>query len=215
MQNLMIDATSQFGSPRILIIHSAASHSGKTTLCRALARDLPFDTYVKLSRHTDHLVECSLSAGNLGIATGDTSLLLSSRRTPGLLPLRDVLFCSGPRDETDGAVMRALVRWGTAVRVLVEGNCSVAPIPSLHLFVLSCPLPSTCKPDTGTSASGAGLLVVNRLPSCSAAEERALATLLHEWNPCATVLSGSLEDNMFLATVEGEVVSLLPMLLSR
>jgi hypothetical protein len=215
MQNPMIDATSQFGSPRILIIHSAASHSGKTTLCRALARDLPFDTYVKLSRHTDHLVERSLSAGNLGIATGDTSLLLSSRRTPGLLPLRDVLFCSGPRDETDGAVMRALVRWGTAVRVLVEGNCSVAPIPSLHLFVLSCPLPSTCKPDTGTSASGAGLLVVNRLPSCSAAEERALATLLHEWNPCATVLSGSLEDSIFLATVEGEVVSLLPMLLSR
>ena len=36
------------GARSTLVVHSASGHSGKTTICRSLVRDLPFEVYIKL-----------------------------------------------------------------------------------------------------------------------------------------------------------------------
>src|SRR5450756_2069772 len=70
-----------------LVVHSASGHSGKTTICRSLVRDLPFEVYIKLSRHSLHLATHSLAAGTLPIEGGDTGRLSQSERSPWLRPV--------------------------------------------------------------------------------------------------------------------------------
>jgi len=186
----------------ILIVHSASSHSGKTAICRSLVRDLPFDVYVKLSRHSPHLVIRSLSAGTLPLAEGDTGRLNQSIRSPLLPPLSDILLLDGPRSETDEAVLSAIDTWPPETRFLIEGYCTPLPSRSVTMYVLRCPLSPEMKPDTGTMAARADLVVINRFPACTPPEEAALLALLRDWNPHVNQVSGSAEDPAFIETVE-------------
>lgn len=196
----------------ILIVHSSSGHSGKTTICASLVRDLPFDVYIKLSRGSPHLSARSLSAGTLPPMEGDTGRLLQLVRSPRLAPLMDVLFLDGPREETDNAVRLALDRWPTGTRVLVEGFSAPIPRRSATMYVLGCPLPADAKPDTGLRVAQADLIVINRFPACSPPVEAALLALLRDWNPRADQVVGSAEDAVFLATIETAVLRLLPSL---
>jgi hypothetical protein len=195
-----------------LVVHSASGHSGKTTICRSLVRDLPFDVYIKLSRHSLHLVERSLAAQTLPLEGGDTGRLSQSERGPWLQPLRDIILLDGPHRETEEAVARTLQQWPTETRVLIEGNCSSVPERSRYMYVLRCPLLQSAKPNMGIMAARADLLVVNRFPGCQPAEETALLALLRDWNSAANQVSGSVEDAAFIETVEAAVLDLLPAL---
>ena len=195
-----------------LVVHSASSHSGKTTICRSLVRDLPFDVYIKLSRHSLRLVERSLTAGTLPLEGGDTGRLSRSGRSPRLQPLRDIILLDGPHGETDGAVAKTLKRWPVETRVLIEGNCSSVPERSCTMYILRCPLLQSAKPNIGIMAAHADLLVVNKFPGCQPAEEAALLALLRDWNPRANQVSGSVEEAGFIETVEAAVLDLLPVL---
>jgi hypothetical protein len=195
-----------------LVVHSASGHSGKTTICRSLVRDLPFDVYIKLSRHSLHLAARSLSAGTLPLEGGDTGRLSQSERSPWLQPLRDIILLDGPHRETEEAVVRILAKWPVETRVLIEGNCSSVPERSRYMYVLRCPLLQSAKPNMGTMAARADLLVVNRFPGCTPAEEAALLALLRDWNPRANQVSGSVEDTTFIETVKAAVLDLLPLL---
>ena len=197
-----------------LIVHSASGHSGKTTICRSLVSDLPFDVYIKLSRHSLHLVERSLSAHTLPLEGGDTGRLSQSERSSALQPLRDIIFLDGPHQETEEAVATTLQQWSLETRVLIEGNCSSVPERSRTMYVLRCPLLQTAKPNMGIMAARADLLVVNRFPGCTPAEEAALLALLRDWNPHANQISGSVQDAVFIETVEAAVLDLLPLLRS-
>jgi hypothetical protein len=199
-------------TPSVLVVHSAAGHSGKTTICRALVRDLPFDVYIKLSRHSPHLVQRSASDGTLPPDAGDSGLLHRLPRSPWLPPLTDVLFLDGPRQETDGAVLTVIHAHPAGMRFLVEGSCSPADGLMRTMYVLPCPLPATAKPDTAAAVQRAHLLIVNRFPGCSAAAEHAMAALLHDANPRASVLSGSTENALFIETIEAAVLELMPAL---
>ena len=74
----------------ILVVHSAAGHSGKTTLCRALVRDLRFDVYIKLAHRASPVEVLSLAAGTLTSAQGDTGRIADIQRSQGLNPLDKV-----------------------------------------------------------------------------------------------------------------------------
>lgn len=195
-----------------LVVHSASGHSGKTTICRSLVRDLPFDVYIKLSRHSLHLATRSLLAGTLPLEGGDTGRLSQSERSPWLKPLRDIILLDGPHGETEEAVVRILAQWPAKTRVLIEGNCSSVPERSRYMYILRCPLLQSAKPNMGTMAARADLLVVNRFPGCTPAEEAALLALLRDWNPRANQVSGSVEDTTFVDTIEAAVLDLLPLL---
>ena len=195
-----------------LVVHSASGHSGKTTICRSLVRDLPFEVYIKLSRHSLHLATHSLAAGTLPIEGGDTGRLSQSERSPWLQPLRDIILLDGPHQETDEAVATILQQWPLETRVLIEGNCSSVPERSRYMYVLCCPLLQSAKPNMGIMASRADLLVVNRFPGCTPAEEAGLLALLRDWNPRANQISGSVQDTVFIETVEAAVLDLLPLL---
>jgi hypothetical protein len=194
----------------ILVVHSAAGHSGKTTICRALVRDLAFDVYIKLSRRSQHLVQQATSAGTLPSDTGDSGRLHNLQRSAGLPPLADVLFMDGPRQETDVAVLQSLHNWPAGTRFLIEGNCS--PIDGLmrYAYVLPCPLPETAKPDIGAMVQRADLLIVNRFPGCDVATEHALVALLRDANSHSALLSGSTQDQLFIDTIEAAVLELMP-----
>jgi hypothetical protein len=198
--------------PSVLVVHSAAGHSGKTTICRALVRDLPFDIYIKLSRHSPHLVQCSASEGTLPPDTGDSGLLHSLQRSPWLPPLADVLFLDGPRQETDVTILNTIRAHPAGTRFLVEGNCS--PVDGLmrYMYVFPCPLPETAKQDTAAAVQRADLLVVNRFPGREEATERALTSVLRDANQRAAVLSGSTQDQLFIDTIEAAVIKLMPTL---
>jgi len=196
----------------ILVVHSASGHSGKTTVCRSLVRDLPFDVYIKLSRHSLHLAARSLAAGTLPLEGGDTGRLSQAERSPWLHPLRDILLLDGPHQETEDAVALAIRQWSMNTRVLIEGNCSSVPERSRFMYVLRCPLLQSAKDNMSIMAARADLLVVNRFPGCTAPEEAALLAILRDWNPRATQVSGSVEDATFIETVEGAVLDLLPLL---
>lgn len=196
----------------ILVVHSASGHSGKTTICKALVHDLPFDIYIKLSRRSPHLAARSLSAGTLSEADGDTGRLSQSQRAAHLGPLSDILFLDGPRSETDEAIASAVQQWPPDTRILIEGYCTPLPQRSQTMYVLSCPLAPDPKPDMGTSAAQANLIVVNRFPGCSPVAEAALVALLRDWNPQAALVAGSIENRVFLETVEEAVLRLLPAL---
>jgi hypothetical protein len=195
---------------RILVVHSAAGHSGKTTICRALVRDLAFDVYIKLSRHSSHLVQQATSAGNLPSDTGDSGRLHNLQRSSWLPPLADVLFMDGPRQETDVAVLQSLHNWPAGTRFLIEGNCSPDDGLMRYAYVLPCPLPETAKPDIGAMVQRADLLIINRFPGCGASAERALTAILHDSNQHATLLSGSTQDLLFIDTIEAAVLELVP-----
>jgi len=195
-----------------LVVHSACAQSGKTTICRSLVRDLPFDIYIKLSRHNLHLVMRSLAAGTLPLEGGDTGHLCQLERSPWLRPLRDIILLDGPRQETDEAVALALRQWPPETRVLIEGNCSSVPERSRTMYVLRCPLLQSAKPNMGIMAARADLLVVNRFPGCTLPEEAALLAVLRDWNPHANQISGSVQDAAFIETVEATVLDLLPLL---
>ncbi|MHB8071136.1 MAG: hypothetical protein ACYDHF_04170 [Candidatus Cryosericum sp.] len=199
-------------TPSVLIVHSAAGHSGKTTVCRALVRDLPFDIYVKLSRHSPHLVQCSASGGTLPPDTGDSGLLHNLQRSPWLSPLTDVYFLDGPRLETDATVQKVVDSRCAGTRFLIEGYCS--PVEGLmrYVYMFPCPLPETAKQDIAVMVQRADLLVINRFPGCEAAAERALTTVLRDANPHAAVLSGSTQDQLFIDTIEAAVIELMPAL---
>lgn len=199
-------------APCVLVVHSAAGHSGKTTICRALVRGLPFDVYIKLSRHSPHLIQSSASKGTLPPDTGDSGLLHRLERSSWLPPLVDVLFLDGPRQETDVAVLNAIRAHPAGTRFLVEGNCS--PVDGLmrYMYVFPCPLPETAKHDTAAAVQRADLFVVNRFPGCSTATEHAMTAVLHEANPHAALLSGSTQDVMFIDTIEATVLELMPAL---
>ncbi|MCE5193173.1 MAG: hypothetical protein ABFD13_03360 [Candidatus Cryosericum sp.] len=196
----------------ILIVHSSSSHSGKTAICRSLVHDLPFDVYIKLSRHSSHLVTRSLAAGTLPAGAGDTGRLHQSIRSPLLPPLSDILLLDGPRSETDEAVLSAIDTWPPETRFLIEGYCTPLPNRSVTMYVLRCPLSPEMKPDTGIMAARADLVVINRFPACTPPEEAALLALLRDWNPHVNQVSGSAEDSAFIETVEASVLSLLPVL---
>ncbi len=196
---------------RLLVVHSATGHSGKTTICRALIRDLPFDLYIKLSRQSPHLVERSVSMGNLSPEEGDTGRLHTLQRSPGLVSLHDIIFLNGPRNETDAALTHILEQQQDG-SILVEGSCSLPKQDARDLYVLRCPLPLTVKLDMRTMVKQADILLVNRFPICSPAEEQALLALLHDLNPHAARLAGSVEDPLFLETIEEVVSGLLPSL---
>ncbi len=195
-----------------LVVHSASGHSGKTTICRSLVRDLPFDVYIKLSRHSLHLATRSLLAGTLPLEGGDTGRLSQSERSPWLKPLRDIILLDGPHGETEEAVVRILAQWPANTRVLIEGGCSSVSERSRYMYILRCPLLQSAKPNMGTMAARADLLVVNRFPGCTPAEEAALLALLRDWNPRANQVSGSVEDTTFVDTIEAAVLDLLPLL---
>lgn len=197
-----------------LIVHSASGHSGKTTICRSLVRDLPFDVYIKLSHHSLHLSTRSLAAGTLPLEGGDTGRLSQSERSPGLRSLRDIILLDGPHQETEEAVAMTLQWWPLETSVLIEGNCSSVPERSRTMYILRCPLPQSAKPNMGIMAAQADLLVVNRFPGCTPAEEAALLALLRDWNPHANQISGSVQDATFIETVEASVLDLLPLLRS-
>jgi hypothetical protein len=197
-----------------LVIHSASGRSGKTTICRSLVRDLPFDVYIKLSRHSLHLAMRSLAAGTLPLQGGDTGRLSQSERSPWLRPLRDIILLDGPHLETEEAVANTLQQWPVETPVLIEGNCSSVPERSRYMYVLRCPLLQSAKPNIGIMAARADLLVVNRFPGCTPAKEAALLALLRDWNPRANEVSGSVQDEAFIETVEAAVLELLPVLRS-
>lgn len=195
----------------MLVVHSAARHSGKTTICRSLIRDLPFDIYIKLSHHSPYLVQRTASTGTLPRGEGDTGRLGDLRRSPGLQPLTDVLFLDGPRQDTDQAVLRTVHGASQGTRFLVEGHCSAAAgCLTKYVYVLPCPLPESAKSDTGAMVRRADVLIVNRFPTCEPARERALTAMLHDANPRAALLCGSTEDQLFIDTVEATVFQLLP-----
>jgi len=198
--------------PSVLVVHSAAGHSGKTTICRALVRDLPFDVYIKLSRHSPHLVQQSASDGTLPPDTGDSGLVHRLPRSSWLPPLADVLFLDGPRQETDVAVLNTIHLHPAGTRFLVEGSCSPADELMRYVYLFPCPLPATAKQDTAAAVQRAHLLIVNRFPGCSAAAERAMTAVLHDANPHAAVLSGSTQDTLFIETIEAAVLDLMPAL---
>ena len=198
----------------ILVVHSASGHSGKTTICRSLVRDLPFDTYIKLSRHSLHLATRSLAAGTLPLEGGDTGRLSQAERSPWLHPLRDIVLLDGPHQETEDAVALTTRQWPVNTRVLIEGNCSSVPERSRSMYVLRCPLLQSAKTNMSIMAARADLLVVTRFPGCTAPEEAALLAILRDWNPRATPVSGSVEDATFIETVEVAVLDLLPLLRS-
>ncbi|MCX6084881.1 MAG: hypothetical protein NTX94_00375 [Caldiserica bacterium] len=198
----------------ILVVHSASGHSGKTTVCRSLVRDLPFDTYMKLSRHSLHLATRSLAAGTLPPEGGDTGRLRQAGRSHRLHPLRDIILLDGPYQETEDAVAMTIQQWPVNTRVLIEGNCSSVPDKSRSMYVLCCPLPPSAKINMSMMAARADLLVVNRFPGCTAPEEAALLAILRDWNPRVTLVSGSVEDARFIETIEAEVLKLLPLLRS-
>jgi hypothetical protein len=197
-----------------LVVHSASGHSGKTTICRSLVRDLPFEVYIKLSRHSLHLATRSLAAGTLPLEGGDTGRLSQSERSPWLRPLRDIILLDGPDQETEDAVAMTLRQWPLETPVLIEGNCSSVPERSRTMYVLRCPLLQSAKPNIGIMAARADLLVVNGFPGCTPAEEAALLALLRDWNPHANQISGSAQDAAFIETVEAAVLDLLPLLRS-
>src|SRR5450756_374242 len=197
-----------------LVVHSASGHSSKTTICRSLVRDLPFEVYIKLSRHSPHLATRSLTAGTLPIEGGDTGRLSQSERAPWLRPLRDIILLDGPHQETEKAVAMTLQQWPLETCVLIEGNCSSVPERSRTMYVLRCPLLQNAKPNMGIMAARADLLVVNRFPGCMPAEETALLALLRDWNPHANQISGSVQDAVFIEMVEAAVLDLLPLLRS-
>ena len=197
-----------------LVVHSASGHSGKTTICRSLVRNLPFEVYIKLSRHSLHLVTRSLAAGTLPIVGGDTGRLSQSERSPWLRPLRDIILLDGPQQETEEAVATTLQQWPLETPIIIEGNCSSVPERSRYMYVLRCPLLQSAKPNMGIMAARADLLVVNRFPGCMPAEEAALLALLRDWNPHANQVSGSVQDATFIETVEAAVLDLLPLLRS-
>jgi hypothetical protein len=197
-----------------LVVHSASGHSGKTTICRSLVRDLPFDVYIKLSRHSLHLATRSLAAGTLPLEGGDTGRLSQSGRSPWLRPLRDIILLDGPDQETEEAVAMTLRQWPLETPVLIEGNCSSVAERSRTMYVLRCPLLQSAKPNIGIMATRADLLVVNRFPGCTRAEEAALLALLRDWNPHANQISGSARDAAFIERVEAAVLDLLPVLRS-
>jgi len=207
-------AVMPFDARSILVVHSASGHSGKTTICRSLVRDLPFDVYIKLSRHSLHLATRSLAAGTLPLEGGDTGRLSQSERSPWLRPLRDIILLDGPHQETEDAVALTLRQWPLETRVLIEGNCSSVPERSQYVYVLRCPLLQSAKPNIGIMAARADLLVVNRFPGCTSAEEAALLAILRDWNPHANQISGSVQDAGFIETVEASVLDLLPLLRS-
>jgi hypothetical protein len=66
----------------------------------------------------------------------------------------------------------------------------------------------------GIMAARADLLVVNRFPGCTPAEEATLLAILRDWNPHANQLFGSVQDPAFIETVEAAVLDLLPLLRS-
>ncbi|MCX6097226.1 MAG: hypothetical protein NTZ77_01880 [Caldiserica bacterium] len=208
----------QTGTPSdarsILVVHSASGHSGKTTICRSLVRDLPFDAYIKLSRHSLHLATHSLAAGTLPLEGGDTGRLSQSERSPWLRPLRDIILLDGPHQETEDAVALTIRQWPVDTRVLIEGNCSSVPDRSRSMYVLRCPLLQSAKTNMSIMAARADLLVVNRFPGCTEPEEAALLAILRDWNPRATEVSGSVEDTTFIETVEAAVLDLFPLLRS-
>lgn len=197
-------------TPSVLVIHSAAGRSGKTSICRALARDLAFDIYVKLSRHSSHLIQQIMSSGTLSSEKGDSGLLRGLHRSSWLPPLADVIFLDGPCQETDAAVLQAARTWPLGTRFLIEGSC--APVDSLtkYAYVVPCPLPGTAKPDMAAMIRRADLLIVNRFPGCSSATESALTAILHDTNPQAALLSGSTLDQLFMDTIEAAICELLP-----
>ncbi len=195
-----------------LVVHSACAQSGKTTICRSLVQDLPFDIYIKLSRHSLHLVKRSLAAGTLPLEGGDTGYLSQLERSPWLQPLRDIILLDGPHQETDEAVALTLRQWPPETPILIEGNCSSVAERSRYMYVLRCPLLQSAKPNMGIMAARADLLVVNRFPGCTPAEEAALLALLRDWNPHANQISGSVQDAVFIETVEAAVFDLIPLL---
>lgn len=191
----------------VLVIHSAAGHSGKTTICRALVRDLPFEVYIKLSRRSPQLTVSSLCAGDLLSCQGDTGRIRELRRRPGLPPLAEVAFVDGPRGETDAAIVR-LLQGHPGNLAIVEGSCALPRQLARYLFVLPCPLPPTAKPDLADRARHADLLVVNRFPACPQAEEEAMLAFLRDLSPGTAQLAGSTQDPLFLETVEEMVRNL-------
>jgi hypothetical protein len=64
----------------------------------------------------------------------------------------------------------------------------------------------------GIMTAGADLLVVNRFPGCTPAEEAGLLALLRDWNPHADQISGSVQDAVFIETIEAAILDLLPAL---
>jgi len=196
----------------VLVVHSAAGHSGKTTLCRALVRDLPFDVYIKLAHRASPVEVLSLATGTLTSAQGDTGRIADIQRSQGLNPLDDVLLVDGPRGDTDRAVADLVASWPERRRALVEGNCSSLPGHSRFLYVLPCPLPPTAKPDMAQMTLRADLVVVNRFPGCTLSEQTALLALLRDVHPGVSQIAGSLQDPRVLEDVEAMVTHLLPAL---
>jgi len=196
----------------ILVVHSAAGHSGKTTLCRALVRDLPFDVYIKLAHRASRVEVLSLVRGTLVPAQGDTGRIADMQRSRGLNALHDVLLVDGPRGETDRAVADLLASWPDGSRILIEGNCSPLPWRPRFLYVLPCPLPPTAKPDMTEMTRRADLVVVNRFPGCSPSEQAALLALLRDVHQGVAQIAGSLQEVHVLAEIEGAVATLLPAL---
>ena len=196
----------------ILVVHSAVGHSGKTTLCRALVRDLPFDVYIKLAHRAPHLDVLSLARGTLAPARGDTGRIADMQRSQGLNALHDVLLVDGPRGETDRAVADLVASWPDGSCVLVEGNCSSLPWRPRFLYVLPCPLPPTAKPDMAEMTLRADLVVVNRFPGCTSSEQAALLALLRDVHPGVAQIAGSLHEVRILENIEATVAILLPAL---
>lgn len=196
----------------ILVVHSAAGHSGKTTLCRALVRDLRFDVYIKLAHRASPVEVLSLAAGTLTSAQGDTGRIADIQRSQGLNPLDDVLLMDGPRGETDRTLADLVRSWPEGRRVVVEGNCSSLLSQSRFLYVLPCPLPPTAKPDMAQMTLRADLVVVNRFPGCTLSEQTALLALLRDVHPGVAQIAGSLQDHRVLEDVEAMVTHLLPAL---
>ena len=196
----------------ILVVHSAAGHSGKTTLCRALVRDLPFDVYIKLAHRASHAEVFSRAQGSLPPAQGDTGRIADMQRQQGLSPLDDVLLVDGPRGDTDCVVADLLASWPDHRRVLVEGNCSSLSWQSRFLYVLPCPLPPTAKPDMAQMTLRADLVVVNRFPGCTSSEQTALLALLRDVHPGVSQIAGSLQDARVLEDIVAMVTILLPAL---
>jgi hypothetical protein len=131
-----------------------------------------------------------------------------------LRPLRDIILLDGPQQETEEAVATTLQQWPLETPIIIEGNCSSVPERSRYMYVLRCPLLQSAKPNMGIMAARADLLVVNRFPGCTPAEEAALLALLRDWNPHANQVSGSVQDAALIETVEAAVLDLLPLLRS-
>jgi G3E family GTPase len=126
--------------------------------------------------------------------------------------LRDIILLDGPHQETEEAVAMTLQQWPLETPVLIEGNCSSVPERSRTMYVLRCPLLQSAKSNMRIMAARADLLVVNRFPGCTPAEEAALLAVLRDCNPRANQVSGSVQDAVFIETVEAAVLDLLPLL---